>query len=234
LIGTTAETDLMDQSFWLERWAANEIGFHEADFNPALVHHWPRLHLAAGATVFVPLCGKSLDLLWLAKQGFRVVGVELSDIAVQAFYAENGLSPEIRETSGHKVYRYGSIEIWQGDLFTLPGEATEAVSAVYDRASIIAFPPEMQPRYAERMIELTVPGTRTLLITIEYDQSRMDGPPFAAPEDSIASMFGGACEIQLIRRDDILTPDHRFRQRGKGLAWLNSAVYVLERKEAVH
>jgi thiopurine S-methyltransferase len=219
----------MDSKFWLERWQANEIAFHEPEGNAGLPKLWPRLGIDPKAKVFVPLCGKSVDLLWLAAQGHRVVGVELSQVAVDAFFAENRLTPKISENDGFHIHAANNIEIWCGDLFALPDTVLADAAAVYDRASLIAFPPEMRPRYAEKLITATAPGTATLLLSVEYDQSRMDGPPFSVPTDEIEALFSNACDIELIGKQDVLTPDHRFRTRGRGLTWLIAASYIMRR-----
>lgn len=220
----------MEAGFWHERWQANEIAFHEPEGNVGLPKLWPRLGVDPTATVFVPLCGKSVDLLWLAAQGHRVVGVELSPVAVDAFFAENQLTPTVTERDGFRVHSANGIEIWCGNLFALPDAVLAGVAAVYDRASLIAFPPEMRPRYAEKLIAATPSGTATLLLSVEYDQSRMTGPPFSVPTEEIETLFGAACDIELIGKQDVLTPDHRFRTRGKGLTWLLAAGYFMRHR----
>lgn len=220
----------MDTNFWLERWQANEIAFHEPEGNAGLPKLWRRLDIDPTATVFVPLCGKSVDLLWLAAQGHPVVGVELSPVAVDAFFAENGISPSVRERDRFRIHSADGIEIWCGDLFALPDDMFADVTAIYDRASLIAFPPDLRPRYADKLTTATAPGTTTLLLTVEYDQSRMAGPPFSVPTDEIETLYGKACDIELIGKQDVLTPDHRFRTRGKGLTALIAASYTIRRR----
>src|SRR3546814_8142059 len=87
----------MDPDFWQQRWRDNRIGFHRDGVLPLLEKHWPSLGLATGSRVFVPLCGKSLDMAWLAARGHRVLGVELSPLAVGQFFDENGLAPRSEE-----------------------------------------------------------------------------------------------------------------------------------------
>lgn len=221
----------MKSDFWLEKWQANDIAFHEPEGNEALPTLWPRLGVSPTSTVFVPLCGKSVDLLWLARQGHRVIGVELSPLAVDAFFAENKLTPTVTERDGFRVHTADGIEIWCGDLFALPDAVLADVAAVYDRACLIAFPPEMRPRYAKKMITGTAPDTVTLLLTVEYDQTRMDGPPFSVPTEEIEMLFADASDIELIGKQEVLTPDHRFRTRGKGLTSLIAAGYIMRRKQ---
>src|SRR5215213_63441 len=97
----------MEPNFWAERWNKNEIGFHQRDINASLRAYWPTLGIARGAEVFVPLCGKSLDMLWLREQGHSVLGIEFVETAVRDFFAENGLTP--------RVYKQGSFERWEAD-----------------------------------------------------------------------------------------------------------------------
>ena len=217
----------MEREFWLDRWSRGEIGFHEFTTNPALEIHWPRVQASAGSRVLVPLCGKSLDMLWLAQAGHKVLGVELSSLAAEAFFAENQLSMERRHEHGYEVCASGNIEIWCGDFFALPQSVTADTAAVYDRASLIALPPDVQPAYARKLAELTSPGARVLLVAVEYDQAKMSGPPFSTPAERISDIFSPNFAVDLLTKQDTLGPDHRFRERG--LDWMNGTVHVLQR-----
>ena len=136
----------MHPDFWHQRWSDNQIGFHQATPTPLLLKHWPSLEIAAGACVFVPLAGKSLDMAWLASQGHRVLGVELSQLAVQQFFAEHGLTPELEDTRYGTHYRAGGIELIAGDAFGLDAHLRRDCSAVFDRAALSALPPELRIR----------------------------------------------------------------------------------------
>src|SRR6056297_3166422 len=128
----------MKADFWLDRWQKSQIGFHQNEVNPHLEAYWSDLDLSSGASVFVPLCGKSLDMLWLAGTGHRVIGIELNDIAVKSFFDENKLTPSISSKYPFEVYQYGEIEIWRGNFFTLDKNDLNRVKAVYDRAALVA------------------------------------------------------------------------------------------------
>jgi len=204
----------MEPQFWLERWQRNEIGFHQAAPNEALTSHWATLGLAPGARVFVPLAGKSLDMIWLAAQGHHVVGIELAADAVRAFADENG--PVDR------------VELRCGDLFELDPASLGRIEAVFDRGSLVALPPPLRQRYAAKLSELSPSGTRTLLVTMEYDQSKMNGPPHAVPEPEVQALFGNTHHIELLQRDDALADFPRFAQRG--VTSLAEACYRLTRR----
>ena len=215
----------MDHGFWLDRWKNQEIGFHQSDFEPALDRYWPRLNLPSGSKVFVPLCGKSLDMLWLAQHGHSVVGAELSEQAVDEFYAERGLVPAVRSEGAFIVKSSGPYEIWCGDYFELPGAAVAGVAAVYDRAALIALPADMQRRYAEKMKALLPANAPIMLITIDYDQRQMPGPPFATSPRAIDELFSDRYErIELVSKD-VLDGNPRFKQRG--LTALTGAVFLM-------
>jgi thiopurine S-methyltransferase len=204
----------MEPQFWLERWQRNEIGFHQPAPHKALARHWATLGLAPGARVFVPLAGKSLDMVWLAAQGHQVVGIELAAEAVRAFAAENG-----------PVER---VDLRCGDLFDLDRATLGPIDAVFDRASLVALPPPLRRRYAETLTALSPPGTRTLLVTMEYDQSEMSGPPHAVPESEVRALFGATHDIVLLERDAALDDLPRFAQRG--VTSLAEACYRLTRR----
>ncbi|MGH8408361.1 MAG: thiopurine S-methyltransferase, partial [Pseudomonas sp.] len=141
----------MEPGFWHERWARNQTGFHLPEVNPYLLRHWPGLGVANGAQVLVPLCGKSLDLVWLASIGHRVIGVELSEKAVEEFFSEQELMPQVSQRGAFKVFQAGSIELWCGDFFALDAGAVVGCTALYDRAALIALPPLMREQYAAHL-----------------------------------------------------------------------------------
>lgn len=218
----------MDPSFWHARWQANEIGFHQPDINAHLQRYWPQLELPAGGTVFVPLCGKSRDMLWLASRGHRVLGVEISPIAAAAFFAENDLPVEPVETDRFVRRRSGEITLLQGDYFDLKAADLRDVSAGYDRASLIALPPVLRARYASCMAALLPPGIPVLLIALDYAQHEMEGPPFAVAAVEVEELFGGDFRIDSFDALDILAENPRFQARG--LTHLQEQVYRLIRR----
>lgn len=217
----------MDTAFWHARWEAGEIGFHRDEIHVYLPRFWPRMGLAGGERVLVPLCGKSRDMLWLLEQGHRVVGVELSPIAVESFFRENGLEPELGATDRFTVSRLDEIELLCGDFFDLRPEEVEGVRAVYDRASLVALPPELRRAYARHLGGLLQPGTRVLLVTLDYPQEEMSGPPFSVTDPEVRGLFGEQFEIEPFDSTDILEDEPRFRQRG--LSHLIERAYRLTR-----
>lgn len=217
----------MEPEFWHERWARDEIGFHQHDFNAHMQSFVSRLGLTPAGHVFVPLCGKSLDLLWLMRRGYRVTGVEISEKAVTDFFAENGLTPQIRSTPGGRLFRSESLDILCQDFFALQPEELPQIDAVYDRAALVALPPGMRGRYARRMSALVNPGVRTLLVTLDYPQHEMPGPPFSVPPAEVRALFGADSRIEPLHSEDCLAQEPRFRQ--KGLTVLTEHVLLLER-----
>lgn len=218
----------MDHDFWHARWQANEIGFHQTEVNAHLQRYWPRLDIPAGGTVFVPLCGKSRDMLWLASAGYRVVGVEVSPLAVEAFFADNGLKPLRQEESGFSRYTAGEIVILAGDYFSLQAELLGDVAGVYDRASLIALPPEMRKAYAQHMAQLIPADIALLLVTLDYPQSEMEGPPFAISSAAVEQLYAADFDITSFETLDILAENPRFQARG--LTRLQEQVYRLVRR----
>lgn len=218
----------MEPNFWHARWEANEIGFHQPDINPHLQRYWPRMQVASGGCIFVPLCGKSRDLLWLAGEGYRVTGVEISPIAVQAFFAENELQPQVRAQGRFKAYQAAEITLLEGDFFDLRPEDLDRPAAVYDRASLIALPPEMRRHYARHMAALLPPGTPVLLITLDYPQSEMAGPPFAVSGAEVEELYAADFSITAFAGQDILAGSPGFKARG--LTRLTEQAYHLVRR----
>ena len=215
----------MEPTFWQERWARNQIGFHLPEVNPYLQRHWPQLALAEGSKVLVPLCGKSLDLMWLASHGLRVMGVELSEQAVEAFFSEQNLVPRITRRNAFTVYQADLIEVWCGDFFALDAEALIGCIALYDRAALIALPPLMRAQYAEQLSRLLPSGCQGLLITLDYDQTQKAGPPFAVTDEEVKVLFGSDWTLKALQEQDVLQESWKFVQ--EGVTQLDERVYRL-------
>ncbi len=215
----------MELSFWHERWERSEIGFHQQDINVHLQQFWSRLDLTPGQRVFAPLCGKSRDLLWLAGEGHPVTGVEISLLAVEAFFVENGLRPRRWREGAFEIWEVDEIRILLGDFFDLEPYHLVDCAGVYDRASLIALPPPMRERYARHLDTILPPGIRVLLVTLEYDQSVLAGPPFAVGEAEVRALYQATHEVELLDTRDALAEESRWRERG--LTWLLERVYRL-------
>ena len=216
---------VMDATFWHQRWQENQIGFHQREINFHLQQFWPELGLAADIAVFVPLCGKSADMLWLRARGHRVIGVELSQIAVDAFFAENHLTASVRQEGEFRVSECDGIRIYCGDFFALQPADLAGVGAVFDRAALIALPPAMRRDYVAQMRRLLAPGAATLLVAFDYPQQEMQGPPFSVEEAEVRALYAPDHAVTLLHRLDILGQEPRFRE--KGLTRLHEMVYRL-------
>ena len=204
----------MDAEFWLSVWERNNIMFHSAKTNPYLMKFWPRFDLPVGATVLVPLAGKSVDIIWLAEQGYRVIGVELSELAVRSFFVENDLTPTMTDDAPFSRWVAGDITMLCGDFFALTAEHMAPVTAVYDRAAMVALPAEMRLRYAQHMAEILPGGTQTFLITFDYDQTKIDGPPFAVADSEVQTVYQDHFEVEILEARDIISKASRFREQG--------------------
>jgi thiopurine S-methyltransferase len=201
------ETRMLDT--WLARWREGRIGWHEAEGNALLKRYWPRL--VRGSRVLVPFCGKSADLLWLATRGLDVSGVEISDIAVEAFFEENELPYEIGEDGGLPCYRATSapVRIYCGDYFAFDAGPFHSL---YDRGALVAVPADGRPAYVEKTRSLLEDDAFRMIITLTYDQSRIDGPPFSIAADELLACWP---DLQCVHsRNDIDNSSPKFRQAG--------------------
>lgn len=186
----------MEHKFWLERWEQDQIGFHQTEINRFLCEHWGEFGLEKGAPVFVPLCGKSLDMLWLREQGHPVLGVELSEKAIAAFFEENQIAAEKAQDERFTTYRADGLRLLVGDFFALTREDMGTVRAVYDRASLIALPPELRRDYARHMAKLLPAGANILLVTMEYREGELEGPPFSVSEEEVHALYDGEFAVE--------------------------------------
>lgn len=219
----------MDPDFWLKRWQEDRIGWHQPRGHPQLHKWFDRMALPQGEAVLVPLCGKSVDLLWLASRGRPTIGVELSPLAIEGLFREHPLPAPRRESRGDfEVYETQSLRLWCGDFFALRAEQLGTVRGAYDRAALIALPPHMRPVYAARMKALLARDARILLLVLEYDQTRMNGPPFSVPRSEVHALFEPDFEVELLERSSVLDEEPRFREQG--LTELHEATYLLRRQ----
>lgn len=200
----------MHEAFWQERWARSQIGFHQEKVNGYLRRHWARLGLAEQAAVLVPLCGKSLDLAWLAEQGHTVIGVELAERAVEDFFTERDVQPQVSQQGAFKIYQAGKLRILCGDFFALSRDDVAGCQAFYDRAALIALPSEMRECYAAHLQAILPPACQGLLVTLVYDQQRMDGPPFSVEDAEVEQCFTPGWVPHELERKDVLSGNPRF------------------------
>lgn len=184
----------MEADFWHRKWESNDIGFHRAEANPLLVGYFRALPVRKGGRIFLPLCGKTLDIGWLLAEGYRVAGAELSGTAVGQLFAGLGVEPEIATVGDLTRCSAPGIDIFVGDIFRLSAAALGPVDAVYDRAALVALPAEMRARYTAHLAGITA-GAPQLLICYEYDQALAEGPPFSVPDEEVDRHYRAAYEL---------------------------------------
>lgn len=233
----------MKEDYWLDRWKRGETAFHQDEINPYLRQYWSELGLAPGSMVFVPLCGKSRDMLWLRAQGHSILGIELSSVAAEAFFVENGLAPKRIRSEKFDWYEADGIRILCGDFFDLDKAELASVHAVYDRGALIALPPETRKRYAAHLLGIlpalpappaVLPASaisssiQMLLITLDYPAGEMEGPPFAVPPEEVEALYkksNARADIRLLLHEDVLEENPRFQERG--LSRLAENIFLL-------
>lgn len=213
----------MDKNFWHQKWAGNQLAFHENAANPLLVRYFNKLSLANDNRLFLPLCGKTLDIQWLLCQGFRIAGAELSTLAVEQLFYDLGVEPEISRMGEVERYCAKNIDIFAGDIFDLSGEMLGPVDAVYDRAALVALPAEMRPEYAAHLVEITANAPQ-LLICYEYDQSKMAGPPFSINGEEVKQLYGDSYNSELLATE-------RVSGGLKGLGAVDETVWLLRNEQ---
>ncbi|MBS1960431.1 MAG: thiopurine S-methyltransferase [Bdellovibrionales bacterium] len=216
----------MKPKFWQERWQKNEIGFHNAKPHPWLVQFGARLN---PGKIMVPLCGKSLDLLWLREQGHHVVGIELSELACHAFFQEHHIEHSVTKLDNHVLFSSQGIDIWCGDFFTLREDVWSTCTAVYDRAAMVALPPELRRRYTQKIIRdwpraAATPGN-LLLITIEYPPGTLEGPPFSISEAEVREQYESLFNVEILT-----PPSSRIYSSTVRGTDVHEAIYLLTQK----
>ncbi|MDX2504749.1 MAG: thiopurine S-methyltransferase [Gammaproteobacteria bacterium] len=212
----------MHHSFWHQRWQEQQIGFHLDGINPYLSKYWPRLELPEQSRVFVPLCGKSHDLRYFHQQGHRVIGNELSSLAVQDFYTEQQLNASKSVISAEDsslgqpqmmLWNSPEVDILCGDFFALKKEQLSDIKAVYDRAALVALPLEMRVQYVQKLMQLLPKKISMLLLTLEYDENEKQGPPFSVPEEEVYAHYSSHFDIELLESADIASAKRSTRSQ---------------------
>ena len=193
----------MESSFWLQKWATNNIGFHKSEANPMLVKHFDALDLPKGSRLFLPLCGKTRDFAWLISKGYSVAGAELAELAIEQLFDELGVAPQISSHGPLKLYQAENIDIFVGDIFALTGQSLGSVDAIYDRAAYVALPAETRRRYSSHLKQIT-DNAPQLLITFDYDQNVMAGPPFSIPDAEVNTQYAGQYTLTHLESADVV------------------------------
>ncbi|HBY86406.1 MAG TPA: thiopurine S-methyltransferase [Colwellia sp.] len=192
----------MDSNFWHQLWESNEIGFHQRAVNPLLAEYINVLSLVEGERLFLPLCGKTLDITWLLSKGYRVAGAELNKPAVEQLFSELGVEPRISAMGKLDCYSAENIDIFVGDIFDLSSEILGDVAAIYDRAALVALPEMMREKYRSHLLEITHTAPQ-LLLTFEYDQAVLEGPPFSISPDDVKQYYSDKYSLSLLKQIEV-------------------------------
>ncbi|MCU7939526.1 MAG: thiopurine S-methyltransferase [gamma proteobacterium symbiont of Bathyaustriella thionipta] len=226
----------MHHSFWHQRWQEQRIGFHLDKVNPYLSKYWHRLEVLEQGCVFVPLCGKSHDLLFFHQQGQKVLGNELSSLAVQDFYTEQRLnasktiiSSKNNSSNETELIRWSSpqVDILCGDFFALEKDYLSDITIVYDRAALVALPSDMRQFYVKKLLQILPEKIKILLLTLDYDENEKQGPPFSVTEEEVYQLYGKNFSIELLEVTDIAAEQRS--PRSQNMSYFNERVFLLER-----
>lgn len=218
----------VEAEFWLSRWREGQLGWHLPATNPHLLRHWATVCPDPRRRVLVPLCGRSLDLAWLAGRGHPVVGVELSPIAAADFFALAGLEAEVSHPARYTCHAGHGIEILQGDFLALQAADCPALGAWYDRGALVALPPELREGYVATLARVLPAGARGLLVATEYQAGAMQAPPFPLDAATVRAALAADFRLELLERVDALADNPRFRERG--LQAYHESCWLLERR----
>lgn len=218
---------IMDKDFWLQKWQNDDTGFHQNKVMPLLQKYWSKLEVLAPAKILVPLAGKTLDTLWFSQQDYEVYAIELSSLAIEQFFDEHKLNPIITKNGQFTTYKSGNIIYICGDIFALEADFFHMFQACYDRAALIALPDDMRRQYVQHVYGNLPTNCKTMLLTIDYKQSEMQGPPFAISNDAVNKLFADSHSIVTLDHRDILKGEPKFKERGLSSMFTN--VYLINK-----
>lgn len=206
--------------FWLDKWSSNAIGFHEDFIHPLLKQYWSSINSAPRSNVLVPLCGKSKDLLYLRDQGHNVFGIEISEIAIVAFFAENKIAYEKTQHPNHDIFRGEGLTVYRSDIFNFPKKMLPKIDVIYDRASLIALSGKQRKKYSDWLTTSTQSGCKSLLITLEYDEEKLSPPPYLVDRMELAALYQDKWEVTHLGQHSALAKGHQAQEH----------IYLLLRK----
>ena len=212
---------------WISRWESNRIGWHTDEINRQLIEYLDELKLSPQEAIFVPLCGKSIDMNYLCQKNYKVIGVEMSELAIQQFFEENDLSYTVSKDGEFKLYEGDRIKIYCGDFFDLQSNHFNNVKAVYDRASLIALDDELRQKYVKHLNDIINLDVRILLLTLNYPQHQRSGPPFAVSKLEVNQLFKGSFDCQELYCIDDIENEPMFQNLG--VDFVEKAVYLLQK-----
>ena len=212
---------------WISRWESNRIGWHAEQVNRHLNKYLDRFELSFGESVFVPLCGKTNDMQFLLEKNIKVIGVEMSNIAIEQFFSENNLDYLVSNLGQFVLYEGDGIKVYCGDFFDLKAKHLENVRAVYDRASLIALNEDLRQKYAKHLSDIIEFDARILLLTLNYPQHQRSGPPFAVTKEEVKQLFNGSFDIQELYCIEDIENEPMFQNLG--VDFVEKAVYLLQK-----
>ena len=199
----------MKHEFWHQKWQANQIGFHLPEPNPLLLEYFSTLNLKPQVVnqtvtrIFLPLCGKTLDIAWLLAQGYYVAGAELSTIAIDDLFSSLNLIPSVTRLGNITRYSAPNIDLYAGDIFDLTPAMLGPVDAVYDRAALVALPEDMRKQYTTHLLALTKNAPQ-LLVCFVYDQNAHAGPPFSITDDEVRQHYQANYALTLLGINEVI------------------------------
>ena len=219
----------MDHTFWHNRWENNQIGFHLDQPNPYLIDY-ASLIATKDNNVFVPLCGKTLDMVWLSQQGWGVTGVEISEIAITGFFVENNMPFEKHGKGLLPVYSSNSVKLFHGDFFNLKTHHLNRCCSFFDRAALIAMPKSMRIKYASHFASIMPAKSKGLLVTVTYIPTQSEHPPFSVSQEEVLELYSRYFTVEKLSTHDIMDAYPKAKERG--LTQIHETVYFLKRKLA--
>ncbi len=215
-----------NQIHWLSRWQDNNIAWHKNTTNKRLIKWLPSVR-ENNSVVFVPLCGKSLDMLYLLDNGFKIIAVELSELAIVDFFSKNNIKFHKSIQDDFIVYSANNITIFVGDYFKLSKNMLKDINLVYDRAALVALPYDMRIKYVKHLVNISPMTLTILLLTLNYPQKKLDGPPFAVSFDEVGALFGDYFTYHQLECYDDLVNEDKFLVAG--VDFLEKASYKLQK-----
>lgn len=200
------------QNFWQQHWSDGQTAFHLDDIHPDLQVFLPVLSLELGDTVFVPLCGRTLDIGYLLNVGYNVIAIEMVEYAVQQLFNQLSIVPEVSGWKQGKCYRADHLTVYVGNYFDLSSDECAEVSAIYDRAALAAMPYKLQQRYCQHLGDITV-YAKQLVIASAFDQTKMQGPPFTITPQHIQQYYGQHYTIELLNEIETIKEEMDFQKQ---------------------
>ncbi|XP_013388873.1 probable thiopurine S-methyltransferase [Lingula anatina] len=189
---------------WIGAWERNSTRWHMPNVN-CFLEEFLDVLLAGkkAAKILVPLCGKTIDMKWLADLGHTVIGVDGAEKAATEFFTEQNIAYKVEPCDAIQgtlcCSMDNKIRIYVGDFFKFNQDFEGQFDAIWDRASLVAIDESDRLQYVNILNSVLKPGCHCLIEAMDFIPSEKSGSPHAIPLECVRELFGNDYNVKLLK-----------------------------------